>query len=510
MTDPVSASPLPSCIIVVSDLHLLTGRDPASGRTNPRENFLADHAFARFLTCQKRSAGGDKPLLVINGDSLDFLRITELPTTDAEFAEWEADLARIGYRPGRPLRHTLVRREYRYGLRTDDYKTVWKFRQIVRGHPVFFAALGEWVRSGGSLVFLKGNHDLEFHWPLLHAAIRQELARVAGELAWGSAVRFHEDWLQIQNVYIEHGHRFESMTRVDGEPTIFRGDEVRLPYGSFFNKFVINDLEELDPFLDNIKPTSKVLTVAIKRRPLSAFKILYLGARALRGVAFRGRAEHWLTLLLVLLVIALPVLVVIVAILAFLFESVRHQVADAIGGRSPIVRIAVIAAGLAPWLIAGIQELSRKKKKHAHGEDEYGEGIYEALRERTGSFQQMYGIVGHTHRMDVQELGTLNGVRCVYLNSGSWTPRWDEHRPDLNGRIEYSFIRLDLQGSEYRHQLLEWRDDLGEGVAALVFAPMRRGRPKPPPKSPGPHNGRNKAGSGSTSVAGGPQQAADE
>ncbi len=61
-------------------------------------------------------------------------------------------------------------------------------------------------------------------------------------------------------------------------------------------------------------------------------------------------------------------------------------------------------------LIAGFQELSRKKKS-VHGEDEYGEGIYEALRERTGSFQQVYGIVGHTHRMDIQELGTLNGVR---------------------------------------------------------------------------------------------------
>ncbi len=95
---------------------------------------------------------------------------------------------------------------------------------------------------------LKGNHDLEFHWPLLQAAIRDDLAGVAVELAWGSAVQFHEDWWQIQNVYIEHGHRFESMTRVDGEPTVFRGDEVRLPYGSFFNKFVINDLEELDPF----------------------------------------------------------------------------------------------------------------------------------------------------------------------------------------------------------------------------------------------------------------------
>jgi UDP-2,3-diacylglucosamine pyrophosphatase LpxH len=483
MTHAGTISTLPPRIIVVSDLHLVTGRDPVTGRMHPRENFLADEAFARFLAAQRSLVADGDPLLVINGDSLDFLRITSLPTTDEEFATWEADLAAIGYHPKRPLRHTLVRKEYRYGLRTDDYKTVWKFRQIVRGHPVFFAALGEWVRTGGRLVFLKGNHDLEFHWPLLHEAIRHEIAKHAGDRARSTAIQFHEDWFQLQNVYIEHGHRFEAMTRVVGEPTIFRGDEVRFPYGSFFNKFVINHLEDLDPFLDNIKPTSKVLIVAIKRRPLSAFSILYLGARALRRVAFRERARHWLTLLLVLVVIALPILIVLVGILAFIFEPVREQVQSVISGDNPVVRIGVILAGLAPWLVAGFQDLSRKKK-YAHGEDEYAEGIYEALQGRTGSFEQVYGILGHTHRMDIQNLGTIGEANCLYLNTGSWTPRWDEHRPDLNGRVEYSFIQLDLENGEYRHRLLEWRDDLGEGVAALIYAPTQRGRPKPPPKSP--------------------------
>jgi UDP-2,3-diacylglucosamine pyrophosphatase LpxH len=472
MTQPATSPDLPPFILVVSDLHLLTGCDPVTGRVNPRENFLADNAFARFLEAKRQTVPDGNPLLVINGDSMDFLRITDIPKTDEDFALWEADLAQIGYHPKRPLRHTLVKKERRYGLRTDDYKTVWKFRQIVRGHPVFFAALGEWVRSGGRLVFLKGNHDLEFHWTLLQQAIRQELAKRAGDLAHGSAIQFHEDWYQIQNVYIEHGHRFEAMTRVDGEPTIFRGDEVRFPFGSFFNKFVINDLEKLDPFLDNIKPTSKVLMVAIKRRPLAAFSILFLGARALRRVVFRERAKHWLTLLGVLVVIALPIVILVVAILAFVFDPVRNQVWSLLSGHSPVMRVLVVVAAVAPWLIAGLQEVLRKKK-YDHGDDEYGEGIYQALQGRTGSFRQVYGIVGHTHRMDSQDLGTVGGARCFYLNCGSWTPRWDEHRPDLNGRIEYSFIRLELENGEYRHRLLEWRDDRGDEAPALIYAPFK-------------------------------------
>jgi hypothetical protein len=136
----------------------------------------------------------------------------------------------------------------------------------------------------------------------------------------------------------------------------------------------------------------------------------------------------------------------------------------------------VILGTVAPWLIAGFHELFRKKA-FEHGEDEYSEGIYQELPARTGSFQRMYGVMGHTHRMDIQDLGTIGGTRCFYLNSGSWTPQWDEHRPDLNGRIAYSFIQLDLENGEYRHRLLEWRDDRGEAVPALIYSPPQKRSP---------------------------------
>jgi UDP-2,3-diacylglucosamine pyrophosphatase LpxH len=305
MTDG-PAAPLPPRILVVSDLHILTGSDPVTGRIHARENFLADDAFRRFLASQRLEVSEGEPLLVINGDAFDFIRISDVPRTDEDFAVWLEDLARVGYKPKRPLRHTLVRKELRDGLRTDHYKTVWKFRRIVRGHPVFFAALGEWVASGGRIVFVKGNHDLEFHWPLLHQAIRVELAKEAGARAEGPAIQFVEDGLQIQNVYIEHGHRFEAMTRVNGSPTVFDGREIRFPFGSFFNKYVINHLEDLDPFLDNVKPTSKVVQVAIKRRPLAALGILFHGVRALRGVIIRESPRHTLALLLLLVILGLP------------------------------------------------------------------------------------------------------------------------------------------------------------------------------------------------------------
>jgi UDP-2,3-diacylglucosamine pyrophosphatase LpxH len=474
MTDPIASSDLPPRILVVSDLHILTGSDPVTGRINARENFLADDAFSRFLKSQRAEVSQGEPLLVINGDAFDFIRITDVPRTDEDFARWDADLADLGYRPKRPLRHTMVRKEYRDGLRTDHYKTVWKFRRIVRGHPAFFAALGDWVASGGRIVFMKGNHDLEFHWPLLHQAIRFELAKQAGGRADGAAIEFHENGLQIHNVYIEHGHRFEAMTRVDGPPTVFDGREIRFPFGSFFNKYVINHLEDLDPFLDNVKPTRKVIEVAIRRRPFAVLRILGHGIRALRGTLVRESPRHGLALVLLLLILGLPILTLTLVILTFLFQPVRGTI-DSLIGSETLRRVLVVLGTVAPWVIAGFHELFRKKT-FEHGEDEYAEGVYQELPGRAGSFQRMYAVMGHTHRMDIQDLGAIGDTHCFYLNCGSWTPQWDEQRPDLNGRLAYSFIRLDLENGEYRHRLMEWRDDRGEAVPAVIYAPSAPGR----------------------------------
>ena len=182
-------------------------------------------------------------------------------------------------------------------------------------------------------------------------------------------------------------------------------------------------------------------------------------------------------LLLLLLIIALPIALLAVLILSIFIDPVYQTTKSVVLGQNVPVKILLILAGLAPWVAAAVGELKRKKK-FPHGDDEYGEGIYQALQKRAGEFQQLYGIVGHTHRMDIQRLGMLGSARCLYLNSGSWTPRWDEHRPDLNGRIEYSFIRLQLEQGEYRHQLLEGRDDLGQGAPATIYAPLQRTRPR--------------------------------
>src|SRR2546430_16362087 len=80
----LAANP-PQEILVVSDFHLGRGRNPVTGRISRTENFLADEPFARFL---EYAGPGPQKLLIINGDTFDFVRMCEYPRTEQEFEEW--------------------------------------------------------------------------------------------------------------------------------------------------------------------------------------------------------------------------------------------------------------------------------------------------------------------------------------------------------------------------------------------------------------------------------------
>src|SRR5258708_34750428 len=88
----LAANP-PAEILTVSDFHLSQGRDGATGRFARTENFLSDQAFSRFLDYSQPSSG---KLLVINGDTFDFVRIWNCPETKNDFENWSNFLSQLG------------------------------------------------------------------------------------------------------------------------------------------------------------------------------------------------------------------------------------------------------------------------------------------------------------------------------------------------------------------------------------------------------------------------------
>src|SRR5580692_686741 len=78
VSEPISYDATGKEIVVVSDLHIASGRT-AVGVFRGTENFFADDAFGRFLDHVQSIKETRSMLLVFNGDIFDFLRVTEYP-----------------------------------------------------------------------------------------------------------------------------------------------------------------------------------------------------------------------------------------------------------------------------------------------------------------------------------------------------------------------------------------------------------------------------------------------
>lgn len=477
-----SFEPPPDTVLVVSDLHIGVGQDPVTLKYEPRENFFADTAFRNLLE-QHDPARCGSSLLVLNGDIWDFLRVPEIPETEAELLAWQSALADLGVPKELAELRTRAKREIRYGLRTDDYKSVWKLLRIARGHPEFFQALGWWIRQGGSLVIVKGNHDVELFWPIVQRAVRSLVAGGGDPQPVEERLHFVQAGFVVGNLYVEHGNQFEGVTSVEGEPTLPGGTELNIPLGSCVNRYVINQLEGLEPFLDNTKPLNKLLWSMFREHPIIMTGIAVRSLPFLQRAVRRYRFRYTVGFLIYfgsLLVPLLTLIVVLVALLNARFFGIgwiQHLVSRFSGTTRIVMSVGGILAPYLAGLLKDAKDFIKgwfRKRSVEIGEDAYGKGIFARLA-RVGfpaSFTRVYGALGHTHQPDLQVLPALgSALELYYLNSGTWAPLWDEARPDLLGRIKYSLLRFRLQpGGEYRHECLEWCPDRAAVIPATILA----------------------------------------
>lgn len=474
----------PERILVASDLHLAAGRDPVTGVYSSRENFFAGGAFRRFLSHHGETAGDS--WLVLNGDIFDFIRIMRVPETDEDYARWRGRLKRLGEAErAQSLPRPLAEVERTFGLKTHDFRTVWKLLVLFRGHPAFFQGLADWAAAGGTLVVTRGNHDPELYWPLVRQALRDELV-LRGAPADGitERVAFAQHPFTVANLYVEHGHQYESMSRIDGPPVLEESpEEIRLPLGSFVNRYFINHLERLDPFLDNIKPVQDALLELLRRRPL---RIVYLYLRAwkfIRRALAIPRPLSRAYAFLAAALFGLPVATVVAVMLLVFFPDIEAWVVQRVPllesrwVRAAGTAVGVLAPGIFPFLVRTAQRIWQSVHRDREL-DELQKGGSEAMDERFGGDtsdtapDRVYAVMGHTHRQTVTPLpdDRDDGPEKLYVNTGTWIPLWPQDREDLVGQVYYSFARFErTPDGEYRHESLFWVDDAGQPRSARLL-----------------------------------------
>lgn len=291
--------------LFVSDLHLSEGLNPTTGKFSRNEDFFYDTEFAQFLVyhvklAQEAESGDpyDKPWkLCINGDIFDFLQVTSLPSIEHPiFTKYNIELT--------PNKRS-------YGLGTSEPETVWKMKQIVDGHPIFFRALGWFLaHEGYELIMMKGNHDVEIFWPKVMAAIRhlidEQYRMWHTEMVQGvspdTLLTFDESlpavlenldkrivfppwfYYEPELFYVEHGNQYDPANSYRNIfwPTIpGQDDMVELPSGSFLVRYFFNKVEHLHPFADNIRPLARYVNWALNYELVDTLKMVLRNPRTI-------------------------------------------------------------------------------------------------------------------------------------------------------------------------------------------------------------------------------------
>lgn len=444
-------------VYVVSDLHMAGGRD-AIGNYSGTENFFADRMFSRFLNHLSKDPQdrGKNAVLIVNGDFIDFLRICDTPGSDDAVEEWRRELGAVNIKmSAKELGDSFDNKtERKFGLKTHDFKSVWKLMVCRKGHPEVFESLTVWIRLGNRIVIVKGNHDLEWHWSAV-----QDYFRVQIGSNQKNEVCFVEDVLMInKSIYIEHGARYENITIAEGSWELENGKELRLPVGSFLNRYLLNKIEHSYPYLDNIRPQSKILPVLIKERFPLAIKVLFHYLPFSIRMIPKKEVWHALRFLVqFLIIVLLPVCLTAYAFF-LTWNDVRFSLDSVPSIFKPVFSLVKNLAFLVlsyflgrilAWVeLAPPGRLSAKVK---------------AIKANHADVQLV--TFGHTH--DPQQSIEL-GVR--YFNTGTWMPVYQLTAADVRLDLSYTFLffKIDKAGNPLDSKLLRWNDD-AERIDPIVL-----------------------------------------
>lgn len=522
-------------LLVVSDLHLSEGRDGKKKKFSKNEDFFFDEEFARFLAYyqDRRRWNGSKWHLIVNGDFLDFLQVTSVDDAPSVL-------------PPGPEPSGL-------GLPCGEQETVHKLRKIAEGHWLFFEALAGYVAHGNLLTIIKGNHDVEFHYPGVRTAFLAELnaafqRRLQRDPAWGTGkeagnvstdtVQF-SDWFYFEPdlLWVEHGNRYEGfnsfkywlsplLPKIDGWPRK-RQDEIDLPFGSLFVRYLFNNVEAVEPFADNIKPATRFVWWLIRKHPVTALRFIFTDGRKMldrirrawayvspeawedrrqqhnarlaelasasgielsklealdrlrapsilkepgsRAMYLRFILRPWILLPGIALMVAAVVMAALFSAAKLLADMIpafaREMLLD------PFVEL---VSPVAPWTVlfvalAGLALFLRwiltEERKQEPG----------CLKDRAACIAKpdllgvRYVIMGHTHDPELYAVGDGGGRGKEYFNTGTWTSVFSEEERLIRKPVEFVFVQGLRAGDGLKLKLLEWNDGAVEPRLLSLF-----------------------------------------
>jgi len=297
--------------------------------------------------------------------------------------------------------------------------------------------------------------------------VEQELV----EAVLGNLVFVDHSLIVGEILYVEHGHQFDPYTSVDEDGPVWdRSDvaqvttldprELRLPFGSFFNRYVINKIELVYPYYDNIRPIQNLVPLLIREHFFLAMRVLFQHIpRVIRILRKRKvRRFRYLTRLLFhVLLLAIPVGILFGEIVR-LFED--FDLSGFSGDRESGVATYLLdqAGDLARsfiWLAIGYF-LSRLAAALQLLPQHSFEGRARSQFALTPGLRMV--TYGHIHKPEQAQIGGN-----WYYNTSTWIPVFEISSAAVRLDQTYTFLHLrnDPEKGLEAAVLKRWNDDAG-------------------------------------------------
>ncbi|MBK9109512.1 MAG: hypothetical protein IPM92_14345 [Saprospiraceae bacterium] len=477
----IQAIPIGDHSFIVSDLHLAEG-NLDRGRTLGTENFFSDTEFSELLQhLQQRfnESGGTPLCLIINGDFIDYIRITLIPHSKENFSDWQKEIHKVQPHFSIPP-NCVSSKEKKYGLKTNNYKCIWKLMCCMQGHAAFFHALSVWVGAGNQIIINVGNHDPEWYWSWLQDYFKFRIWEIHGahinlRSVFETNIVFSIKAFSIYDkVWIDHGHNYEKMTSIDPDyeynlvapkHRFFNKKEALrvinpsekelfIPFGSFFNRYLINKVELDFPFVDNLTVKGSMINALIDEN----FKKVWNIIKSYGGYAYyvvqKNFQESFLRAFFWIVFVFIPLVLFVVLYIELPTNFIENRDTNSVTSGVIIKYVNIGLKGLLNILIPIAFRLFFKKLFFwlKLSDPPLSESALKDIG-KGGSLSAFdYIVVGHNH---YPQHIVQDGKE--YINSGTWTSKYVQKYERIEIGITYNVVHISLDGQrKINAELLEW------------------------------------------------------
>jgi hypothetical protein len=266
---------------------------------------------------------------------------------------------------------------------------------------------------------------------------------------------FVDDSLIIDGkIYIEHGHRYENFTCVDGPPVLKGQTQLNIPFGSFFNRYLINRIELAYPHIDDVRPRQDTLALLLRERFPLALQLLFSYIPFTIKVIPKRQYGYALRYLFhFILIVIVPILITALALYKG-FPAILKSTGSG-GSSTPSLWQAVLSElknllflALSYFIgrLFSMLQLSAPTTLFPDA----GKIFVDRPQLQLVTF-------GHTH--DPEQINTEDGKR--YCNTGTWIPVYEMDAADVRLDRTYTFLHIekDDAGDIRPPSLFRWNDD---------------------------------------------------